>query len=247
MKGVSYIFLLALLAFSEFCAIGQGIDVSKYQGDINWAKVSRNGAKFVYIKATEGTSIQDPNYSKNVDGARKAGLKVGSYHLYSSKTTAYQQFDNFKSVVRKSKQDLIPVLDIEERHSRGLNKQRVDKLLELMEQEYGVKPMIYTSEMVYVAHFSGKKYAKYHFFIARYKGTPKVRYTLWQYTEKGKLPGIKGFVDLSRFHRNHGMNDIAMPKRSKKKKDDDACEHVQGCALDGGSAMDTTTLEAAES
>ena len=71
----------------------RGIDVSKFQGNINWTKVAKDKTvKFVYIKATEGTSIQDPYYKTNVAKARKAGLLVGSYHLYSSKTTAYQQF-----------------------------------------------------------------------------------------------------------------------------------------------------------
>ena len=128
----------------------RGIDVSKFQGKINWTKVAKDeSVKFVYIKATEGTSIQDPYYKTNIAKAKKAGLLVGSYHLYSSKTTAYQQMANFRKMVKKSEQDLVPVLDIEGHHSGRLYMERVDKLLELMEKEYGVKPMIYTSEKVY--------------------------------------------------------------------------------------------------
>ena len=179
----------------------RGIDVSKFQGKINWTKVAKDKTvKFVYIKATEGTSIQDPYYKTNVAKARKAGLLVGSYHLYSSKTTAYQQFANFKKMVKKSEQDLIPVLD---------------KLLELMEKEYGVKPMIYTSERLYREHLSGKKYRKYHIFIANYRGYPRARFTLWQYTETGHISGIKGYVDISKFDRNHSLSDIRMPKKKK--------------------------------
>ena len=194
----------------------RGIDVSKYQGNINWTKVAKDSTiKFVYIKATEGTSIQDPMYRANITKAKKAGLLVGSYHLYSSKTTAYQQMANIRSVIKKKEQDLIPVLDIEGHHSGRLYMERVDKLLELMEKEYGVKPMIYTSEKVYKLHFSSKKYAKYHIFIANYRGTPTVRYTLWQYTETGRLSGIAGNVDFSRFNRNHSLSDIKMPKPKK--------------------------------
>ena len=194
----------------------RGIDVSKYQGNINWTKVAKDSTiKFVYIKATEGTSIQDPMYRANIAKAKKAGLLVGSYHLYSSKTTAYQQMANIRSVIKKKEQDLIPVLDIEGHHSGRLYMERVDKLLELMEKEYGVKPMIYTSEKVYKLHFSSKKYAKYHIFIANYRGTPTVRYTLWQYTETGRLSGIAGNVDFSRFNRNHSLSDIKMPKPKK--------------------------------
>lgn len=192
----------------------RGIDVSKFQGTISWAKVAKDSTiKFVYVRATEGTSIQDPNYKTNLKAARKAGLLVGSYHVYSSKTTAYQQMANMRKVVKKSEQDLIPVLDIEGHHSGRLYMERVDKLLELMEREYGVKPMIYTSERVYKTHFAVKKYAKYHIFIANYRGYPTTRFTLWQYTEKGRCNGISGFVDFNRFHRNHSLSDIKMPKK----------------------------------
>lgn len=195
----------------------RGIDVSKYQETVNWTKVAKDSTiKFVYIKATEGTSIKDPRYSTNIKKAKEVGLLVGSYHLYSSKTTAYQQFANFKSVVKKKQQDLIPVLDIEGHHCDKLYMARVDKLLELMETEYGVKPMIYTSERLYKTHFSSKKYAKYHIFIANYRTYPTTRFTLWQYTEKGRCSGIKGNVDFNRFHRNHSLADIKMPKPKKK-------------------------------
>lgn len=219
-------FLHTLLAvwLCFFCspyAIAQvrhrGIDVSKYQGTINWSKVARDSTiRFVYIKATEGTTLQDPRYRANLTGAKKAGLLVGSYHLYSSKTTAYQQMSNIRKTIKKKEQDLIPVLDIEARYAKNLNMQRVNKLLELMEKEYGVKPMIYTSESIYKSHFSGRRYSKYHIFIANYRRYPTTRFTLWQYTEKGHCPGIGHDVDFSRLHRNHTLGDIRMPKPKPK-------------------------------
>lgn len=205
---------LLLLVGSGYSASSQGIDVSKFQGVIDWRKVKASGkVKFAYIKATEGTSIQDPMYKRNIDSARAAGILVGSYHLYSKKTTAYQQFGNFKKVVQKSKQDLIPVLDIEERYGRDLYIARVDKILELMELEYGVKPLIYTSEKVYWEHFSSKKYKNYHIFIANYRRYPSTRFTLWQHSQTGRVKGISGDVDLNKFHKNHGLNEIKMPKK----------------------------------
>jgi len=196
----------------------QGIDVSKYQGKINWKKVSKSKkVKFVYIRATEGTTIKDPRYKANVDSARKHDIYVGSYHVYSGKTTAYQQFANFKSVVSKKKQDLIPVLDIEGYHSGNLNMARVNKILELMEKEYGAKPMIYTSEQVYQEHFAGKRYRSYHIFVAKYKGAPSIRYTLWQHSKTGRISGIAGDVDLDKFHKKHSLYDLFLPKHRKKK------------------------------
>ena len=209
-----YIAILLMLLPLLGIAQTRGIDVSKYQGSINWSKVAKTGkVKYVYIKSTEGTTIQDPYYKRNIDGARKAGLLVGSYHIYSSKTTAYQQWDNFKNVVKKDKQDLIPVLDIEERHSRNLYMARVDKILELMEKEYGVKPMIYTSERVYFAHFANKKYKDYQIFVANYCRYPRCRFTLWQYTQTGRISGISGAVDFSEMHQHKDLEDIKLPKK----------------------------------
>ncbi|MBR1784365.1 MAG: glycosyl hydrolase family 25 [Bacteroidales bacterium] len=211
--------LLALLCAAQAAAQvrTRGIDVSKYQGTINWSKVAKDSTiRFVYIKATEGTSIQDPMYRTNLKGAKKAGLLVGSYHLYSSRTTAYQQMGNIRKVILKKEQDLVPVLDIEGHHSGRLNMERVDKLLELMEKEYGVKPIIYTSEKLYKTHFATKKYQRYHIFIANYRSYPTTRFTLWQYTERGHCAGISGYVDFSRLARGRTLNDILMPKPKKK-------------------------------
>ena len=214
-KAVFVFSLLLLLVGGSHTAFSQGIDVSKFQGTIDWRKVKASGkVKFAYIKATEGTSIQDPMYKRNIDSARAAGILVGSYHLYSKKTTAYQQFANFKKVVQKSKQDLVPVLDIEERYGKDLYIARVDKLLELMENEYGMKPLIYTSEKVYWEHFSGKKYKNYHIFIANYRRYPSTRFTLWQHSQTGRVKGIAGDVDLDKFHKNHGINEIKLPKKN---------------------------------
>ena len=221
---------ILIVIFLSVCAVSahaqkhtRGIDVSRFQGTINWTQVASDSTiKFVYVKATEGASITDPNYKTNISKARKAGLLVGFYHVYSPKTTAYQQMAKIRKVVKKKDLDLIPVLDIEGGYSDGLYMKRVDKLLELLEKEYGVKPMIYTSMHCYKAHFTGKKYAKYHFFLAKYKGgAPAVRHTLWQYTEKGSVKGVTGPVDISKFNRSHALSDIKMPKKKKAEKQEE--------------------------
>jgi len=214
MKAVlKYILLLLMLNPSVIMA-QKGIDVSRFQDSIKWKRVAQNkNIKFVYVKATEGASIRDKMYKYNVKKAREEGLLVGSYHVYSSRTTAQAQFANFKKVVGDNKQDLIPVLDIEATHCHKLSMARVDKMLSLMEKEYGAKPMIYTSERLYKTHFNIKKYKKYHFFIANYNREPRVAYTLWQYTQHGKLKGISGFVDLSRFSSKYDLDDIKIKKK----------------------------------
>lgn len=211
--------LLTLLIPVAIAAQVRGIDVSKYQGTINWTKVAKTKrVSYVYVKATEGTTIQDAYYKSNVKNARAAGLPVGSYHLYSSKTTAYQQFANFKSVVKKGDQDLIPVLDIEERNNKNLNMECVDKLLELLEKEYGAKPIIYTSERVYLDRFNCKKYQSYQFFIANYRRYPKAQLTIWQYTQTGKISGISGYVDFSELAKDKTVNDLRLKKKKQPKR-----------------------------
>lgn len=209
------IFFFALLLLLPLTMTAQkGIDVSRFQDSINWTNVAKNtNIKYVYIKASEGASISDKMYKYNIKKARKAGLLVGSYHVYSSRTTAYQQFDNFKRTVGDNKQDLVPVLDIEAVHCHKLYMKRVDKLLELIEKEYGVKPMIYTSEKLYNTHFNVKKYKQYHFFIANYKREPSMAYTVWQYTQHGKQNGIAGFVDFSKLNKKYDLETIKIPEK----------------------------------
>ncbi|MCR5192354.1 MAG: glycoside hydrolase family 25 protein [Bacteroidales bacterium] len=207
-------YLLLLIMLSGIAYAQKGIDVSRFQDSIDWKKVVKNSnLEFVYVKASEGASIRDQMYTYNVKKAKDAGLLVGSYHVYSSRTTAYQQFANFKKAVGKTKQDIIPVLDIEAVHCHKLYMERVDKLLELMEKEYGAKPMIYTSEKLYTTHFDNKKYKSYHFFIANYKREPAVAYTLWQYTQHGRQKGIAGFVDFSKFNKKYNIEDIKITEK----------------------------------
>ncbi len=246
MSSLSAKSFACLLLLLPFVAWGQvkGIDVSKYQGAINWKKVAATKkVSYVYIKATEGTTIQDPFYKQNVKGARAAGLPIGSYHLYSSKTTAYQQFANFKSMVKKSEQDLIPVLDIEERHNKNLNMERVNKLLELMEKEYGVKPMIYTSERVYLDRFSGSKYKDYKFFIANYRRRPNARFTLWQYTQTGKISGISGYVDFGQFSKGNTVEDIKLKKSKKQSASDKPAAGNVQAAVEAAASSSADSVE----
>lgn len=92
-----------------------GIDVSKYQGNIDWNKVSEDShIQFAYIKASEGSDYFDSKYNKNITQARNAGIKVGSYHFFIGRKATKDQFENFTRHVRKKDQDLIPVVDVEE-------------------------------------------------------------------------------------------------------------------------------------
>lgn len=196
-----------------------GIDVSKHQGKIDWPTVAKDkDIQFVYIKATEGRALIDKRYRTNISQARKAGLKVGSYHFFTSNRTAREQFENFRRNVRRNEQDLIPMIDIEESGCRGASRAQLQKslseLIDLMYAEYGKYPLIYSQYRFYNEKLA-PEFNKYFIFMARYSASEPVlrgvgKHNIWQYTEKGKIKGIKGHVDLDRFVNGTSFKDIKL-------------------------------------
>ncbi len=203
---------------SEISSNGfDGIDVSKHNGKIDWKEVSDNSnIQFVYIKASEGGTLGDRRYARNIKEARNAGLKVGSYHFFTSTRSAKEQFENFRKRVNKSQQDLIPMIDVEEKGNRGCNREKLQaslkELTELMKAEYGKYPLIYSGHDFYNAYLA-PEFNRHYLFLARYGGDkPQVKgggkWNIWQYSETGRIKGIKGKVDLDRFATGTTIRDI---------------------------------------
>ena len=200
-----------------------GIDISSHQGFIDWEKVSSDkDIRFVYIKATEGSTYRSPHYAHNFTQARRYGLLVGSYHYLTTTSPVTEQFENFSKFALKPTQDLIPMLDVEVRSgwSRSQLIDSVDKFCELTERHYGVQPMIYSTMGFYNKNLA-PHFNKHHLYIGRYSNAdPEINwegeYTIWQYSETGIIPGIDAYVDLSRFHDGVWVNDILLPEDSMK-------------------------------
>ncbi|OYT15775.1 MAG: glycosyl hydrolase family 25, partial [Bacteroidetes bacterium 4572_77] len=182
-----------------------GIDVSHHQGKIDWTKVKKwknKNISFVYIKATEGATYIDKTYKINFKEARENGLLVGSYHYFRTSSSVENQFENFINTVDKSKQDIIPLIDVEEKRNWS-NKEfhkNFKNFLTMVEDHFGKKPMIYTVNSFYNVHLSGK-YKSYHFLIGRYgENAPNMRdktdWTIWQFSETGEVNGIPKYVDI---------------------------------------------------
>lgn len=196
-----------------------GIDVSKHQGRIDWKTVASNpNIQFVYIKATEGATLVDNRYDYNLRKAREAGLKVGSYHFFLAWRPAKQQFDNFKRNVDRSKQDLLPMVDVEESGCRGYSRQQLQanlgEFMQLVKAEYGKYPILYSQYRFY-NQMLAPEYNRYYIFMARYSKTPPTlkgdgKYNIWQYSEKGHIDGIRGTVDLDRFCNGTSLYDIRL-------------------------------------
>lgn len=201
----------------RFGAYRYGIDVSRYQGRIDWQAVKADGnAAYAYLKATEGASLVDNTYYYNLNEARKAGVKVGCYHFFSPTVSPEQQFSNFSGVVKLNEQDLIPIIDVELCGKGNINAfhDRLSRFLSMVEEHYGVQPIIYTSSNFYNRYLAGR-YVEYKYMIARYKDeipelSDDIKFVMWQFTANGTINGIKGPVDRSRFMEDYHLGDILL-------------------------------------
>ena len=196
-----------------------GIDISSHQGYIDWAKVSSDkDIRFVYIKATEGSTYRSTHYAHNITQARRYGLLVGSYHYLTSSSSIDEQFQNFSTFALRSVQDLIPMLDVEVRGdwSRSQLIDSVDKFCQLVEDHYGVQPMIYSTMGFYNKNLT-PHFNKHRLYIGRYSNSEpqiywKGEYTIWQYSETGIIPGIDAYVDLCRYRKGGWLDEILLPQ-----------------------------------
>ena len=182
-----------------------GIDVSRYQGNIDWKKVAKDTIHFAFIKATEGGDYQDPNFKVNWKSLENSTIKRGAYHFFIPTTDPKKQLDNFYLNVSLKPGDLPPVVDFET--TKGLSNQRIHKRLKMfvegLEEKYNVKPIIYTNLKLYYAHIAGR-FDHNPIWIARYnKRSPLLSgnqtWTIWQYGDRGRVDGIHGYVDLNVF------------------------------------------------
>ena len=199
----------------DTCQHVHGIDLSHYQGEVFWETVGENTKMaYVYLKATEGGDRIDEMYERNINLAHRYGLKVGSYHFYRPKTEQVKQLENFKTQCLPGEQDLIPMIDIETK--QGLNTEEfcdsLMKFLTLVEEAYKQKPLLYTGTNFYNKYLQGKV-NDYQLMIAQYTVREPVLaddrdFTLWQYTGKGRIVGVSGYIDKSRFMGQHGLKEI---------------------------------------
>ncbi|MBS6966648.1 MAG: glycoside hydrolase family 25 protein [Bacteroides uniformis] len=187
-----------------------GIDISHYQGEIDWELLTHNReAKFpihfIFLKATEGGDHGDDTFTQNFGQARKYGFIRGAYHYFIPKTDAHKQADFFIRTVQLAKGDLPPVLDVETtgKQSPQELKAAVKTWLDRVEAHYGVKPILYTSYKFKKRYLSDSIFNAYPYWIAHYY-VDSVRYEgkwhFWQHTDVGTVPGIEEEVDLNVFN-----------------------------------------------
>lgn len=183
-----------------------GIDVSHHQKQINWNQVKKASIDFVFIKATEGGYFRDPNFELNWRAAKDKNIIRGAYHFYRPSVASAVQARHFIRTVKLSSGDFPPVLDLE------VNDNRPKKIvikgaknwLKIIEKHYGVKPILYVNKNWFEEYVDGN-FDDYTVWVAAYTVWPRPKlvngkeWHFWQYTNRGRVNGINGAVDLNVF------------------------------------------------
>ena len=185
-----------------------GIDVSAYQGRIDWPEVARHRVRFAFIKASEGATLRDPRFGRNWREARAAGILSGAYHYFQPNRDGRVQADLFVRTVPLRPGDLPPVLDVEATrfHDVAELRREVGEWLALVEQHYGVRPILYTNYGFYQRYLAGH-FDQYPLWLAHYEverpTLPAERWIIWQHSDEAYVPGIRGTVDFNVFQGSY--------------------------------------------
>ncbi len=176
-----------------------GIDVSHHQGDIDWEIVARSDrVEFAWIKATQGVTHTDRRFLRNWKNARDAGVKVGAYHYFSMCRAGGKQAEHFIATVPKAEDSLPPAVDVEVDARcnrvvpRGLRAE-LAAYIDTVEAHYGVRPIVYSTHWFLTESVGDPGTALW---LAGYTRQPRSPWVFWQYTDRGRIPGIDGPVDL---------------------------------------------------
>lgn len=189
-----------------------GVDVSHYQGTIDWQKLAGQGLDFAMIKATEGSGHVDERFFENWQAAGQTDLYVGAYHFFSFDSKGDQQAAFFISTVGEMNGKLAPVIDVEyygdKRSNPPLRADVVENLsamLEALEQQYHVKPIIYTTFTVYNEYIRGE-FQDYPLWVRSVRCPPTLlfgdQWHFWQYMDTAVLEGYEGdeeHIDMNVF------------------------------------------------
>lgn len=189
-----------------------GVDVSNYQGVIDWKRIEKQNISFAFIKATEGSGHVDESVRRNLEDIAETDIRCSCYHFFSFDSAGETQAENFINTVGKDEITLPPVVDIEYYADKALNKPSREEaetiltpLLQKLEEYYGVKPIIYTTMPVYLRYVK-ESFGDYPLWIRCTQFEPDfVEWDFWQYSDKGRLEGYYGeesCIDLNVFNGN---------------------------------------------
>jgi len=185
-----------------------GVDVSRHQGLIDWRMLAGSGIGFAYIKASEGATFRDTNFATNWSEAAIAGVPRGAYHFFTQCRSGADQAQNFIATVPRDPQALPHVIDAEHmgrcRTGPAVANvaQEIEVFLALLDAHYGRRPLIYTTSEFHSAYLVGRL-AGERFWLRSLVVPPWFggrSWTIWQYHNRGRRPGVIGLVDLNAFN-----------------------------------------------
>lgn len=207
------LFLLTLAPTSAFALLPaesgwqEGIDVSQWQGDVDYAQVAAAGIRVVYIRSSLGGSYVDPYFEQNYQRAKAAGLSVGFYHYVTARSASQARYQAqfFVNTVRGKDFECKLAMDFED--LTGLSKEEANQIglafISAVEELSGKEAVVYSDAYNAGAVFGGEL-TNYPLWIARYGSLSSVTanwpsWAGWQYSNQGTIPGISGFTDRDRF------------------------------------------------
>jgi lysozyme len=176
-----------------------GIDVSHYQGVIDWAQVASAGIKFAYIKATDGVVHVDPYFHRNWEGAKSAGIYRGAYHFFRPEFNEISQLALFIRTVGPliDLPLLLPcALDLE---VGPMDQAELDNAFKFLKALDAAKPVLYVDKST-GEKIKEERFAQFSLWLADYSTIEPMSWTFWQHTPQGQVGGIQNAVDLNWFN-----------------------------------------------
>lgn len=221
---LSILILICLLILSKKISVTpvwadpyeiQGVDVSHYQGVVDWNKIRQAGISFAFIKATEGSRTVDERFEENWRNAAETDLCVGAYHFFSFDSPAGDQAALFCETVGDLTGKLPPVIDVEYYGNKEKNPpgeaetvSEIQTMLDILEKEYHVKPILYTTYKVYHKYIQ-ENFDEYPLWIRNVYYKPGFDlgrdWLFWQYSDTSVIDGYHGeepFIDRNVFAGN---------------------------------------------
>jgi lysozyme len=188
-----------------------GIDAARFQGRIDWRQAQAANIRFAFLKATEGGDRLDPFFYRNLRGAARVGVPVGAYHFYYFCTDPDTQARWFIRNVPRAQIDLPPVLDLEwnpfsptctTRPGPRAVRRAAARFIARLSDHFGQRPIVYTTPDFWktnqIARLGGEFWLRS---VAAHPAAvyPRARWTFWQYTGTGRVPGVDAPVDINVF------------------------------------------------
>jgi lysozyme len=213
-----FAFALATFAIGALCFFGiwipnepskrkypiRGIDVSHHQGSVDWNKARAAGIRFAYIKATEGADFTDAKFADHWRESGSAGIVHGAYHFFTLGTSGQSQAANFIAHVPVDENSLAPAIDLEfsgynrERRPSAADFQReLSAFWDAIVERYGKVPVVYTANDFQKQYLGAMPIER--LWIREVIFLPASGWTFWQFSPRGRVSGVPGFVDLNVF------------------------------------------------